>query len=151
MTTTDKYRPLLGRLLCVMRCHKKMIDVSLEPSGLHHSQHRLLHYLIDHPALSQAKLAEGLEVSPANVAVTLKKLEKDGYINKVTDSHDNRNNHIILTEQAIAILQQTKNCFDAVDRQMFSGFSEEELRQLSSYFDRMYENLTSQDRKDLMQ
>ncbi len=141
MENNDCYSSILFRLLSVIRCHKRMVDISLGPSGLHHSQHRLLRYLADHPALSQTRLAEGLEVSPANVAVTLKKLEKDGYIAKTADARDSRNNCIVLTEQAADVLQQTKNRFDAVNRQMFSGFTEEELLLLSSFLDRIYGNL----------
>lgn len=138
------YRSIVGRLLCTMRYHKKLIDVELEPCGLHLAQYRLLRYLKDHPVHSQAQIAEGLEVSPANIAVTLKTLEKNGYISKVPSHYDNRNNQIHLTDKAVSILDETSLCFDIVDNQMFAGFTEHELQQLYSYFDRMYHNLAQQ-------
>ena len=64
--------------------HRRSIEKWATDAGMHRSQHRMLMYLNkceNTPA--QKDLANHFDISPAAVAVTLKKLESDGYIERV--------------------------------------------------------------------
>ncbi len=136
------YAEAVHFLLRVMRRHHACVERGIADMGIHHSQHRMLMKLArcDH-APSQKELAEAMCISPAAVATTLKKLEKEGYITRAATDEDNRCNRIQITEQGLAKVLESREIFDAVDRTMFEGMTDEELRVLSKLIRRMDENL----------
>ncbi len=127
----------------IMRRHHACVERRLADQGIHHSQHRMLVQLArrqdDTP--SQKELAEIMGISPAAVTTTLKRLEKEGYITRSATDEDNRRNEIHVTEQGNAKIAENREIFEALDRSMFEGFSEEELATLISFMCRMDKNL----------
>lgn len=109
--------------------------------GLHRSQHHMLVSVKHSGGMCQKDLAKKLEISPAAVAVTLKKLENAGYINRCCASDDNRMNTIELTDAGNELLDRTKEYFSYIDRVTFEDFTEEEMR--------MFEVLTSKMKNSL--
>ena len=79
---------------------------------------------------------------PAAVAVTIKKLENAGYIERKSDENDSRRNSVSLTKKGEEILTNTKKLVDAVDRRMFEGFSSEEYEVFTRCLDKMQKNLS---------
>ena len=71
----------------------------LNKDGLYRVQHQLLMCVYKYPDASQKELARIQNVSTAAVAVTLKKLEKGGYVGRIVDRDDNRYNKIRITEK----------------------------------------------------
>ena len=67
------------------------------------------------PACSQMELADRFGVSAAAVTVSLKKLEKGGYITRQTDRQDNRVNHVMITEKGKEVVQQSLQLFAETD------------------------------------
>ena len=65
-------------LIFVSQLHHRMLEKLVGATGLHRAQHRMLMTLADHEFESQSALANMLEISTATVAVSLKKLERDG-------------------------------------------------------------------------
>lgn len=90
---------------------------------------------------SQRDLAQQLRCSPATVAVSLKGLEKNGYVSRMADDKDARRNRVTLTDKGRRAVDLGGESFRAVDRQMLAGFSEEEKTQLNGFLIRMLENL----------
>ena len=81
------------------------------------------------------------DVTSATIAVTLKKLEKGGYISRTVDERDNRFNQITVMEKGQQVVKDSRRIFSEVEKAMFSGFSEEEFSTMGGYFDRIMENL----------
>lgn len=127
--------------------HRDILDKEVRRTGVYRSQHRILMYLFEHPDASQKDVAKFLEVSTATVAVTLKKLEKAGYIRRVVDPADNRCNRICLTAKGEEIVTYSHEIFYRVEEDMFREFSEEEKRRLNEYFARICKNLENAYRK----
>ncbi len=126
----------------VMRRHHACMERQIGDLGIHHSQHRMLMHLAHRcHSPSQKELAKVMGISPAAVATTLKKLEKEGYITRAATDEDNRRNEIRITDQGLAKVAESRERFEAVDRAMFEGLSDEELRTLSSLIRRLDDNL----------
>lgn len=89
----------------------------------------------------QRKLSEFLHISQASVAVSLKSLERGGYVEKRQDSQDARRRRIALTDKGSEAVETCMAVFRELDEKMFREFSEEETDQLSSYLRRMTKNL----------
>lgn len=90
---------------------------------------------------SQRDVARTMRISPATVAVSLKTLERDGYVERSADERDARRNRIALTDKGKRAVKLCGESFRAVDERMLSGFSREERGQLTGFFNRMIENL----------
>ncbi|MEA4955681.1 MAG: MarR family winged helix-turn-helix transcriptional regulator [Pseudoflavonifractor sp.] len=90
---------------------------------------------------SQREVAHLLHLAPATVAVSLKSLERSGYVERRTDEKDARRNQVALTDKGHRAVELCGQSFRAVDGRMLAGFSTEERKQLSDYLRRMIENL----------
>lgn len=109
-------------------------------TGLHRAQHRMLMTLSDCPVTSQIELANILEVSAATVAVSLKKLEKGGYIQKTQQEQDSRVRFVELTEKGRGVVEESKEIFHQMDAKLLEGFDKEQLEVLQSLLGQMYRN-----------
>ncbi len=122
---------------------KRAIERRVKDTGVYRSQHRLLMHLNRQPNCSQVMLAEHLEVSPAAIAVSIKKLEKGGYIRRETDSCDSRVHQVTITPKGTTVIEKSILMFQEVEAQMFQDFSEEEMTQMGNFLERIYQNLGS--------
>lgn len=93
-----------------------------------------------HPDCSQTMLARNLEVSPAAVAVALKKLEKSGYIERQSVESDNRMNHIAVTPKGMEAIRVSCAYFQEVENVLLHGFSEEELDTVERFLRKIIQN-----------
>ena len=130
--------------MCVSHLHHAAIERRVSKLGFHHSQHRMLMHLARYEHIpSQKELAVAKGISSAAVTTTLKRLEKEGYIARTTTDEDNRKNEIRITEAGRDAVEQSKAIFNTVDKQMFTGISDDELRMFMEILARMRENLTA--------
>ena len=119
---------------------KRVISKKVAGTVVYRSQHRMLMILGKHPDCSQSAIAEKLEISPAAVAVSLKKLEKAGYISRQCDEADNRMNHVVVTPKGKEVINQSIIYFQEVEDAMFKDFSEEEMETMEKFFIRFIQN-----------
>nr|MBP3599114.1 MarR family transcriptional regulator [Eubacterium sp.] len=129
-------------MISANRLHRAKVEKAFEGTGLHRAQHRTLMVLSRNEYQSQVELAKALEVSTATLAVSLKKLERDGYIQKTAKAEDSRAKFVTLTDKGKEVVEKSRTIFEAIDTQAILDFSEEELVQLRSYLKRIYENLS---------
>ena len=140
----ENTKRLVHEFIAASRMHHRSIENAVRGMKIHHSGHRLLVHLSHCEVMpSQKEIAARFDISPAAVANSLKKLEKDGYIARKTDDGDTRFNRIAITEKGKAILDETKTLFESVDEKMLSGLSEDERATLFSCLSRMKQNLAS--------
>ena len=138
-----RYRGITAKMMTILRDHKSAIDQYVDETRLHKSQHRLLMSLaaLGDP-VSQKKLADYLNITPVAVAVTLKKLEKNGLVTKTISNEDNRFNNVTITDKGKKIVKESQKVFQNTDDVMFKDFTEEEILQLEGFMDRIQKNLS---------
>ena len=73
--------------------------------------------------------------------MSLKKLEKGGYIRRIVDEKDNRFNQICITEKGRKVVDDSVKTFTRIENRMFEGFSEEEFKSLEQLLDKVFHNL----------
>lgn len=122
--------------------HRKIMQNYLDVTGVYQAQHHLLMKIYHNKNASQKDLARSMDVSAATIAVSLKKLEKGGYINKEMDKGDNRLNQITITEKGNKVVEQSKLIFESTDRKVFEGFTEVEKHTLSNLLQKLDINLS---------
>ena len=121
----------------------------LSSFDLHPGQPQMLEYIQSHPGCNQKDVAKELDISPASAASSIKRLEKKGYIERSADEHDSRRNRIAITEKAVQHLKEGKEVFDSLDREMFSGFTEDELALVKMLCEKMFDNLADETTRGL--
>lgn len=135
------YHNLIESFIYANRLHRAVLEKHLNKTGVYRSQHQFLMYISRYPNASQKKIAERFHISTATVAVTLKKLEKGGYICRAVDEEDNRFNQIAITEKGQKVVDKSITYFRNTEQGMFRGFDETERNELESYLTRIKENL----------
>ncbi len=132
----------MARMLLVTRLHKSVLEKRISELGIHRTQHMLLNYLMrSDGASSQKEIAQNFNVTPAAIAMSLKKMERNGLIERRSSDADNRVNIITVSAKGMALLEETRMAFTRIDEAMFDGMTEEEYVEMRRIFDRMTENL----------
>lgn len=135
-------RRVVGGFIGVNRLHKKAVDNSIKSLGLHRSQHILLMHLNRcGESFSQKELAEHLQISPTAIAVKIKKLESDGFIEREKQSADGRFNKVSITDKGMDIVKRTEYIFGGIDSKMIEGLSLEEIDNFISITEKLRANL----------
>lgn len=137
-----KIRKFIGKLIRCNRLHRGMIDHHTKEAKLHRSQHEMLLYLIKRETPpSQKEIASDFEVSAAAVAMSLKKLEQRGLVERIVSDVDNRVNLITISDLGREMMERNKRLFESTDAAMLEGVTEEELEIMSGVLDKFIENL----------
>ena len=140
----DKERAhnMFYRMIQVDRTHRKLYEKVHDALGLHRSQHRLLMYISRNDTCpSQKDIAEHFGISPAAIAVSLKKLEDTGLISRESHENDNRFNKIFLTDKGKHLVEKSKKFVDEADFAMFKDFSDEDYLCLERCIEKLEEGL----------
>lgn len=132
---------LVEKYIMTNKLHKMYLERELNKSGVYRSQHQILMYISRFPNASQKEIATRQHVSTATIAVSLKKMEKGGYISRVTDKDDNRYNQICITPKGRAVVEGSEKVFRKVENALFAGFTDEELNQFEDFLDKVRLNL----------
>ena len=114
-----------------------MMERRLDGTGVYRSQHQILMFVSDNPNVSQKELARMYGVSGATIAVSLKKLERGGYIRRLVDQEDNRCNQICITDKGRKVVEDSVKIFRQMESRMFEGFSENDMKVLGQLLDRI--------------
>ena len=130
----------------VERARKQAIQTELSRRGLGTLGQPMILFLLKDKGregriAAQKELSDAMHGSPATVAVSLKSLEREGYVEKLADETDQRRKAVRLTPKGEAAIQRCVQVFEAVDQSMFEGFRPEETRQACGYLMRMLHNL----------
>lgn len=125
-------------------CLKKRASEFFAPYGLTDVQFNLMMMLKHHggaDGLSQARLSEMMMVNRANVTGLVDRLEKAQLVRR-TAADDRRFNMIRLTEKGAAILEQADPAYGKEVRQVMSGLTRAEIKDLISACEKIRHKLT---------
>ncbi|MBO5907857.1 MAG: MarR family transcriptional regulator [Clostridia bacterium] len=139
--TNEKLSRAVEMMIRTDHMHRAMIDGRVREIGIHRTQHRILMHLARCGMLpSQKELAERLDITAAAVTGALKKIERDGYIERKL-GHDNRYNELEITDKGRALVERTRALFSEADVSMFDGFSDGELESYIACLEKLEGNI----------
>lgn len=108
--------------------------------GLYPGQPALLKTIRQLAPCSQSQLARALGVSTSSVGVSIKRMQKAGYLKKEPDPKDLRYNTISLTPAGEKICRQAEDEDEALARRRLEGFTDAEIQQFASFLERIRDN-----------
>lgn len=91
--------------------------------------------------LSQVELADMLGIEAPTLVGVLARMERDGWLARVSCSEDRRKKLIRPTEKAEAVWERMVTCCHEVRERATQGFTREELQLLKQFTERIRENL----------
>lgn len=139
----DRKKELCDMLHSVNIGERHIVDRLLEDKGIYFGQPPILCYLSKNPNATQKDIADSLGISPASVAVSVKRMEKAGVISRQTDKDDARRNNLSLTKKGRELDEFARQTFSEVDSAKISGFTEEEIQLMLSLIKKMNDNLSA--------
>lgn len=122
--------------------HRYTVFTNTSSIGVYYGQPQILRYLKERGECSQTEIAKYLNVSSASVAVSIRRMQKSGLLEKKADDSDLRYNKIKLTALGLEKERRCLEIFEECSQKLVSGFSPEEKKQLAGFFERMIANLT---------
>ena len=137
----------------LMRAHRRAHDAVFDAVGLREiGQPVLLAILTDKKRAgekcTQKELSEALRLSPSTLTISIKSLEKRGYVRKTTDENDLRRNYVEITDEGMEVSDKCRECLEEIDEAMYAGFTAGEKEMALELMGRMTENLRSILRKE---
>ncbi len=104
-------------------------------------QPKVLDYLQQNNGAMQKDIAQGCHIEPASLSTILNGMEKNGLITRNMDEQNRRNINIFMTEKGKEICKCIEQEFIAIEKKIFHNFSEKEVKQLTEYMIKIYNNL----------
>ena len=92
----------------VARLMRKNFDSRVKEIGLTRSQWWLLNHLFRSDGITQAELAETLEIERSSTGKLLDSLELKGWIKRVVDKRDRRSKRVFLTKEVEPIIKKMR-------------------------------------------
>lgn len=133
-----KFEMRFGRLI---RMYYSRIQSQLAEVGLYRGQPPILMLLYKNDGMSQKEMACALNLSPATMTVTLKRMEKAGLVLREMDEHDQRILRVHLSKKGREMCETGESRISVVTAELLEGFTLEEQQQLNEYLGRIARNM----------
>lgn len=141
MTADEKDDSLQKMFVRLTHLYYRQAFLTMKETELHPKQFPLICLVEEREGISQREISDVLKISAPTVAVSVKRLEKTGMLERRNDEKDQRVMRIYLTEKGRRLTNTVKRYFEENEKALFQGFSESELCLMKRFFKQMAENL----------
>lgn len=139
--TTVSSGELEDRLALFIRTHRRAMHRYFQSVGMFNGHPHMLFHLAHTPGISQKELAQRMEISPASVAISIRRLESAGLIRRQRDARDARVWHLYLTPQGERMDAACARGRDFMIDTLYRDFTPQEQQELYRLLDKMIVNL----------
>lgn len=139
----DKDKMIQELLMIFIRLYFVKIYNQAEVYGLHPGQVALMKELSKREGMSQKELADALHIKPPTVAVSVKRMERSGFIKRKQDEFDQRMSRLYLTENGKNICDEMMKIVDDNEKVLFDGFEQGEVYLFKRFLKQMIDNLAN--------
>lgn len=133
-----------ARIGFISRKSKNYFNQVVSEEGLFAGQHHIIMMLERVGCATVSQIAEEMRTTSATASVSIKRLEKAGFVEKRSSDSDARITKIYLTDKALAVTQRIKSKMDEAEESLTQGLTQEEKYQLSDLLDKVVNNIISQ-------
>lgn len=133
---TDTY--ILAETCKLLRAYA---GAKLDEIGLHLGQDMIVIALTENEGATQSDLADNLRISAPTIAKALRRMERDGWVERKTDPDDQRISRVFLTPNGRSLHASVQKVYDRVSEILFEGYTTEERVLMRRLLMQMHENL----------
>ena len=138
----NKDRSVIVLLMQIIHAHYLYNFSKLEKVAMHPKQFPLLRLIFEYPGLNQRELAERLNIKPPTVAVSIKRLEKAGFVERKQDENNLRISRIYLTDKGTEVMELGREIIAEEEKTALQDFTPEEKTLLLEFLKRIKYNLS---------
>lgn len=135
----------------IMHLHKlirQVFNEAVSEEGLFSGQQDILFALIENEGITLGALAKKIDVSVASASVSVKRMEKNGFIKKRCDKNDARIIRLYPTEKAKTAPENIKIKMDNLENTINKGMSKDEILTLSHLLQTAIDNINKRSASD---
>lgn len=125
----------------MLREHRNIMRQYFRGKGLFNGQPPMMFVIHEHPGLTQKELAEHMHITPASVAVSIRRMEAEGLVIRENDREDARVLHLTLTPEGERLHTACHGARDEMIASLYEGFTQEELMEFDQYIGRICQRL----------
>lgn len=114
----------------LIKTYNNCMQRTLNKYGLYPGQPSILFAMARMGKLTQNDLARELGVSKASIGVSLRRMEKAGFVKRVQDKDDTRCNRVMLTKKGMDYIRWCEIDFNTIFTTMLEDFNGEERSML---------------------
>ena len=140
-SNNEKEQTVQGLLKELVHTYFLKVYNQMDQYGLHPGQVAVLQELQKKEGMSQRELADALHIKPPTVAVSIKRMEKSGFVERHADEKDQRMLRIYLTEYGKKVNSEILELLRQNEKELFSGFEEGEMYLFKRCLKQMIQNL----------
>ena len=133
------------RVVCLSKMTKIALNKAVAEQGLFSGQQDILFLINNNEGITLSELSKELGVAVATASVSVKRMEKAGFIIKKTDQEDARITRLYPTEKAKQAPENIRMKMGVLDETLKNGMTDEEIQTLSALLDRAIENMKAED------
>lgn len=135
-------RKLAWKLDNLFMLRRTLLTKTTLNTGVYFGQLPVLTYIANNEGCTQKEVADWLKVSPASIALSTKRLQKAGFIEKKVDQLNLRRNMLSITPKGNETAIKCREDMIKFDEEMFKGITEEEADSLLKIVDKLINSLT---------
>lgn len=116
-------------------------DSVLADEGLFVGQHEIIFMIDRNDGITLSELAKKMKTSAASASVSVKRMEKAGFIERKADENDSRIVHLHLTEKADKVKTRIQKTLNKKECELVADMSDEEVKMFKDFVVRAIDNL----------
>ena len=132
---------LLRRFLSVSRKIHRLIQESLNGTGIGSGQVFILLSVLENQGVNQEYICQELAIDKSTVTKGIKYLLKEKYILRIRDKNDKRNWILFPTKKSENIADDLKNAVENVNSQLIDNFTESDEKYYIQLLDKIEKNI----------
>lgn len=129
------------RVMYLSKLVRQTANKTAAQQGLFSGQQDIVMHLIKNEGMTVSELANKLEVSTATASISVKRMEKAGFIAKKPDKTDARIVRLYPTEKAKAAPEAIRKKLDGLETILKKNMTQEQVLELSALLDTAIDNL----------
>ncbi|MCR1289986.1 MarR family winged helix-turn-helix transcriptional regulator [Shouchella clausii] len=134
-------KEILREIGMIARALDSISNIEFKEFDLTKGQYLYLVRICEHPGIIQEKLAEMIKVDRTTAARAIKKLEKNGFIEKKEDAHNKKIKKLFPTQKGERVYPFIRKENDYSNTVALTGFSENEADTLFHLLQRVRKNV----------
>ncbi|AST96553.1 MarR family winged helix-turn-helix transcriptional regulator [Shouchella clausii] len=134
-------KEILREIGMIARALDSISNIEFKEFDLTKGQYLYLVRICEHPGIIQEKLAEMIKVDRTTAARAIKKLEKNGFIEKKEDAHNKKIKKLFPTQKGERVYPFIRKENDYSNTVALTGFSESEAETIFHLLQRVRKNV----------
>lgn len=130
------------RIMFLSKLIRREFNKAAAQQGLFSGQQDIVREIVDNEGITIGELAKKLEISTATASVSVKRMEKTGFVIKKEDEKDTRITRLYPTQKAIETPEKIKNHMQALEKRLTGNMTEAQINELTELLDIVAENIS---------